>query len=73
MEAPPKVLPIKEEDDDKPKPHHSYLPEVGVGQKGKGSCLLLLSPRQTGKSTVISNMLLNDKFYGPSFLMKFIS
>lgn len=67
MEAPPKVLPIKEEDDDKPKPHHSYLPEVGVGQKGKGSCLLLLSPRQTGKSTVISNMLLNDKFYGPSF------
>ena len=63
----PKVLPIKEDEDDKPKLHHPYLPEVGVGQKGKGSCLLLLSPRQTGKSTVISNMLLNDKFYGPSF------
>ena len=63
----PKVLPIKEEHDDKPKYHHPFLPDVGVGSKGRGSCLLLLSPRQSGKSTIASNLFLNDKFYGPGF------
>jgi len=63
----PKVLPIKEEENDKQKYHHPYLPDVGVGSQGKGACLLLLSPRQTGKTSIIVNLLLNPNFYGPDF------
>tara|TARA_R110000744_G_scaffold163657_1_gene280667 strand:- start:55 stop:840 length:786 start_codon:yes stop_codon:yes gene_type:complete len=64
MEAPPKILPIKEEENEKEKYHHPYLPDVGVGAKGKGSCLCLLSPRQTGKSTIASNLFLSPAFFG---------
>ena len=60
----PKILPIKDDDNAKVKYHHPHLPEVGVGAKGKGSCLLLLSPRQTGKSTIASNLFLNPAFFG---------
>tara|TARA_R110000803_G_scaffold198976_1_gene262869 strand:+ start:91 stop:810 length:720 start_codon:yes stop_codon:yes gene_type:complete len=60
----PKILPIKDDDNQKVKYHHPHLPEVGLGAKGKGSCLLLLSPRQTGKSTIASNLFLNPAFFG---------
>mgnify|MGYP003676151088 FL=1 len=60
----PKILPIKDDDNQKPKYHHPNLPDVGVGVKGKGSCLLLLSPRNTGKSTCASNLFLNPAFFG---------
>ena len=60
----PKILAIKDDDNQKAKYHHPHLPDVGVGVKGKGSCLLLLSPRQTGKSTVASNLFLNPAFFG---------
>ena len=29
-------------------------------------CVLMVSPVKTGKSTIISNLLLNPAFYGPS-------
>jgi len=67
MEKRPKVLPIKEEEGIKAKPHHEYLPDVGVGVPGKGSLLCMLSPRNTGKSTIISNLFLNPNFYGEDF------
>lgn len=63
----PKVLPIKDEEGSDPKAHHEYLPEVGVGVKGAGSLLCMLSPRNTGKSTIISNLFLNPNFYGEEF------
>jgi len=63
----PKILPIKEEENINPKPHHEYLPDVGVGVPGKGSLLCMLSPRNTGKSTIISNLFLNPNFYGEDF------
>jgi hypothetical protein len=64
MDKAPKILPIKDDDGSKSKYHHPNLPEVGVGAKGKGACLLLLSPRQTGKSTIASNLFLNPHFFG---------
>jgi len=67
MEKRPKILPIKEEENINPKPHHEYLPDVGVGVPGKGSLLCMLSPRNTGKSTIISNLFLNPNFYGEDF------
>ena len=69
----PKVCPIKAAKHEKAKYHHEYLPEVGVGVKGKGALLCLLSPRNTGKTTICSNLFLrspNNKkggFYGPDF------
>ena len=64
----PQVIPIKaEQNAGKAKYHHENLPDVGVGVKGEGECLLMISPRQSGKSTVISNLFLNDNFYGQNF------
>lgn len=60
----PKILPIKEEENKEAKYHHEYLPEIGIGVPGKGACLLLLSPRQTGKSTIASNLFLNSGYFG---------
>ena len=60
----PEIIPIKQENDGVAKPHHENLPEVGVGVKGAGKMLLMISPRQTGKSTIISNLFLNDNLYG---------
>ena len=60
---PPRVIPVK---DPEQKPSrfsdlHPHLPRVdGVGG---GALLLLISPVKTGKSTLISNVLLNDSFY----------
>ena len=63
----PQIIPIKPENDGVAKVHHPNLPEVGVGVKGAGKCLLMISPRQTGKSTIISNLFLNDNLYGQDF------
>jgi hypothetical protein len=63
----PDIIPIKDENNGKAKPHHPNLPDVGVGVKGAGECLLMISPRQTGKSTLISNLFLNDNLYGQEF------
>jgi len=63
----PEIIPIKAENDGTAKKHHPHLPDVGVGVKGSGECLLMISPRQTGKSTIISSLFLNDNFYGQDF------
>tara|TARA_R110001606_G_scaffold285870_1_gene434144 strand:+ start:34 stop:807 length:774 start_codon:yes stop_codon:yes gene_type:complete len=63
----PQVLPVKAESGNKSKSHHDFLPHVGVGTPGAGSLLCMLSPRNTGKSTIISNLFLNPNFYGEEF------
>ena len=63
----PDIIPIKDENNGSAKYHHPNLPDVGVGVKGAGECLLMISPRQTGKSTLISNLFLNDNLYGQEF------
>ena len=63
----PDIIPIKDENNGTAKYHHPNLPDVGVGVKGAGECLLMISPRQTGKSTLISNLFLNDNLYGQEF------
>ena len=65
----PKIQPLKEDANIKAKDHHPFLPEVGVGVRGKGAVLVLLSPRNTGKSLLASNLFLNKKggFYGADF------
>jgi hypothetical protein len=40
---------------------HPYLPQIAG--PGGGACLLMISPVKTGKSTIISNFLLNKDFY----------
>ena len=59
----PKVIPVKDPDPVKSRhpPLHPHLPQTeGFGG---GALVLLVSPVRTGKSTLISNMLLNDQFY----------
>jgi len=60
----PKVLPIKNEDDSKAKEFHPNLPDIGLGVKGRGSVMVLLSPRNTGKSTLAVNLYLNPSMFG---------
>lgn len=57
----PSILPVVDRDDlPKEKPLHPNLP--------KPPCLMLLcSPIRTGKSTIISNLYLNDNFYGQDY------
>ena len=59
----PKVIPVRD-----PDPVKSIHPEVHpnlpqIEGFGGGALVLLISPVRTGKSTLISNMLLNDEFY----------
>ncbi len=63
----PKVLPVVEPDGVSAKYHHPNLPNVGCGCPGGGALLLMISPVKTGKSTIISNLLLNDSFFGQEF------
>tara|TARA_R110000772_G_scaffold229280_1_gene340135 strand:+ start:1455 stop:2207 length:753 start_codon:yes stop_codon:yes gene_type:complete len=59
----PRVIPVKDPESvktNKP-PLHPNLPQVDGF--GGGALVLLVSPVRTGKSTLISNMLLNDQFY----------
>lgn len=63
----PKVMPVVQPDSATAKPHHPFLPKVDVDVAGGGSLLLMISPVKTGKSTIISNLFLNDDFYGQEF------
>ena len=63
----PTIMPVVEPDDATAKPHHPFLPKVDVGVAGGGSLLLMISPVKTGKSTIISNLFLNEDFYGQEF------
>ncbi len=59
----PTILPVKPPDPrpSKMNPPHPHLPNVEG--EGGGSLLLMISPVRTGKSTLISNMLLREDFY----------
>ena len=64
--SPPKVIPVKDPEQDYLNkngmpPVHPHLP--AIDGFGGGACVLLISPVKTGKSTLISNMLLNSDFY----------
>lgn len=63
----PKVLPVVDPHNVKPKFHHNHLPKVGVDVPGGGALLLMISPVKTGKSTIINNLMLNENFYGQYF------
>jgi len=60
----PKVIAVKdpeEKEDTRHPPLHPHLPQVSGF--GVGALVLLVAPIRCGKSTLISNMLLNDQFY----------
>jgi len=64
--TPPKIIPVRDPENDYLNksgmpPVHPHLPQVDGF--GGGACLLLVSPVKTGKSTLISNLLLNSDFY----------
>jgi len=56
----PKILKVKDREGMKMKPLHSHLPQPCA-------CVLHCSPVKTGKSTIISNLLLSDQFYGQDY------
>tara|TARA_R110001632_G_scaffold87203_1_gene189650 strand:+ start:1972 stop:2700 length:729 start_codon:yes stop_codon:yes gene_type:complete len=55
-----KILKVVDPPNEKIKPLHPNLP-------APPSCVLLVMPTKSGKSTIISNMLLNKAFYGQDF------
>tara|TARA_R110002073_G_scaffold124671_2_gene268997 strand:+ start:2110 stop:2889 length:780 start_codon:yes stop_codon:yes gene_type:complete len=63
------ILPVKEDGTEQKlsKPLHPHLPNIANGQVG-----ILISPVKTGKSTIISNLLLNPNFYKDQFDMVYI-
>ena len=61
---PPKILPIKDINEGEGRKFHPNLPDVGLGVKGKGVVLVLLAPRGVGKSTIATNILLSEQFFG---------
>ena len=54
------ILRVQDPPKEKSKPLNPILPQPP-------SLLLMISPIRTGKSTIISNLLLNSQFYGPDF------
>tara|TARA_R110000851_G_scaffold258693_2_gene411157 strand:+ start:1239 stop:1958 length:720 start_codon:yes stop_codon:yes gene_type:complete len=60
----PKVLPIKQTIEPNGKMFHENLPDIGLGVPGKGALLVLLSPRNTGKSCLAVNLFLNPSMWG---------
>ena len=56
----PIVLPVKALPNEDDRPLHPNLPRPPA-------LLLMISPIRTGKSTIISNLLLNSNFYGQHF------
>jgi hypothetical protein len=60
----PKVLPVQDPDEvDNFGEHiHPHLPQIGGF--GGGSLTLIIGAVKTGKSTLLSNLFLNDNFYG---------
>lgn len=63
------ILPVKEDGTEQklPRALHPHLPNIASGQVG-----ILISPVKTGKSTIISNLLLNENFYKDCFDMVYI-
>jgi len=55
-----KILPVQDPPNEKTKPLNPILPQPP-------SLLLMISPIRTGKSTLISNLLLNSNFFGQDF------
>ena len=60
MDTPPKILKVKDREGVHYKPLHPHLPQPCA-------CVLHCSPIKTGKSTIISNLLLSDQFYGQDY------
>jgi hypothetical protein len=60
QEAFPKILKVQDPPQEKIKPLHPHLPQPPA-------LLLMISPIRTGKSTIISNLLLNSHFYGQDY------
>ena len=56
----PSVLKVQDPPQEKIKPLHPNLPQPPA-------LLLMISPIRTGKSTIISNLLLNSHFYGQDY------
>jgi hypothetical protein len=56
----PKILKVQDPPKEKIKPLHPNLPQPPA-------LLLMISPIRTGKSTIISNLLLNSHFYGQDY------
>ena len=66
MEKPPKILKVRDPTPDEVQkermpPPHPNLPKIDGF--GGGAMVLLISPVKTGKSTILSNLLLNKDFY----------
>lgn len=63
------ILPVKEDGTENKlkRPIHPNLPNIATGQVG-----ILISPVKTGKSTIISNLLLNPNFYKDQFDIVYI-
>jgi len=57
---PLKILRVKDREGVSYKPLHPHLPQPCA-------CVLHCSPVKTGKSTIISNILLSDQFYGQDY------
>jgi len=55
-----KILRVQDPKHLKTKPLHEHLPQTPA-------MVMMISPVKTGKSTIISNLLLNDNFYGPEY------
>jgi hypothetical protein len=55
-----KILRVQDPKHMKTKPLHENLPQVPA-------LVLMCSPVKTGKSTIISNLLLNESFFGPEY------
>jgi len=58
--APPQIKKVKDREGAKYKPLHPHLPQPCAN-------VLHVSPVKTGKSTIISNLLLSDQFYGQDY------
>ena len=63
------ILPVKEDGTEQKlkRPIHPNLPNIATGQVG-----VLISPVKTGKSTIISNLLLNPNFFKDQFDIVYI-
>lgn len=63
MDKVPKIRKVKDREGVKYKPLHPHLPQPCA-------CVLHCSPVKTGKSTIISNLLLSDDMYGQDYFDK---